>query len=156
LVDAAKRDPRPFDILLVDDTSRLARNTEDSLRTVAIFKIYGVGVVSVSQGIASRQKSARQLLTLHAMMDEQYIVGVADKVHRGQEGRVLQGLISGGRCYGYRNVPIEDPTRLGKYRRPAVLGVRGEIDEEQAAVANRIFQMCADGLSLAQMAAGWT
>lgn len=136
----------------MDDTSRLARNTEDSLRTVAIFKFNGVGVISVSQGIDSRQKSARQLLTLHAMIDEQYIVGVSDKVHRGQEGRVLQGLVSGGRCYGYRNIPIEDPTTIAKYGRPAVLGVRAEIDKEQAAIVIRIFEMCADGMSLAQMA----
>ena len=152
LLDAAKQDPRPFDVLLVDDTSRLARNTEDSLRTVAIFKFYGVAVVSVSQGIDSRQKSARQLLTLHAMIDEQYIVGVADKVHRGQEGRVLQGLVAGGRCYGYRNVPIEDPTKIAKYGRPSVVGVRAEVEPEQAAVITRIFEMCADGMSLAQMA----
>jgi hypothetical protein len=79
-----------------------------------------VAVVSVSQGIDSRQKSARQLLTLHAMIDEQYIVGVADKVHRGHEGRVLQGLIAGGRCFGYRNVPIEDTGQIGKYGRPTV------------------------------------
>jgi len=152
LLEAAKREPRPFDVLLVDDTSRLARNTEDSLRTVAIFKFYGVAVVSVSQGIDSRQRSARQLLTLHAMIDEEYIVGVADKVHRGQEGRVLQGLVSGGRCYGYKNVPIEDPTKTAKYGRPAVIGVRAKIDPEQAAVVVRIFEMCADGMSLAQIA----
>ena len=152
LLEAAKSDPRPFDVLLVDDTSRLARNTEDSLRTVAIFQFYGVAVVSISQGIDSRQKSARQLLTLHAMIDEQYIVGVADKVHRGQEGRVLKGLVAGGRCFGYKNVPIEDPTKLAKYGRPSVIGVRAEIDAEQASVINRIFEMCADGMSLAQMA----
>ena len=152
LLDAAKQQPRPFDVVLVDDTSRLARNTEDSLRSVAIFKFNGVAVVSVSQGIDSRQKSARQLLTLHAMIDEQYIVGVADKVHRGQEGRVLEGLVAGGRCFGYRNVPIEDPNKTAKYGRPAVVGVRAEIEVQQAEVVRRIFQMCADGMSLAQIA----
>ena len=114
LLDAAKQQPRPFDVLLVDDTSRLARNTEDSLRSVAIFKFNGVAVVSVSQGIDSRQKSARQLLTLHAMIDEQYIVGVADKVHRGQEGRVLEGLVAGGRC-DYSNDSYENK-REGRFR----------------------------------------
>ena len=86
------------------------------------------------------------------MIDEQYIVGVADKVHRGQEGRVLQGLVSGGRCYGYINVPIKDPTQIAKYGRPTVIGVRAEIDQEQASVVRRIFSMCADGMSLAQIA----
>jgi site-specific DNA recombinase len=152
LIDAAKRHPAPFDVLLVDDTSRLARNTEDALHTVAILKFYGVAVVSVTQGIDSRQKSARQLLTLHAMIDEEYVTGLASKVHRGQEGRVLEGYVAGGRCYGYRNVPIEDPTKLAKYGRPVILGVRAEIDEAQAVVVRRIFSMCADGMSLAQIA----
>ena len=152
LMEAAKEMPRPFDVVLVDDTSRVARNTADALKTVEIFKFNGVAVISVSQGIDSRQNGARQLLTLNAMMDEEYNFGVADKVHRGQEGRVLQGLVPGGRCYGYRNVPIEDPTRIAKYGRPAVTGVRAEIVEEQANVVRRIFTMCADGMSLAKMA----
>lgn len=85
-------------------------------------------------------------------MDEQYLVGLAEKVHRGQEGRVLKGLHPGGRCYGYTNVPIEDPSRHGKYGRPAVSGVRLEINEEEAAVIRRIFQMYAGGGSLAGIA----
>ena len=76
----------------------------------------------------------------------------ADKVHRGQEGRVLKGLNPGGRCFGYINVPIEDPTRHGKYGRPAVAGVQLEIDPQQADVVRRIFQMSADGFGLAQIA----
>ena len=98
LIDEAKKTPRPFDRLLVDDTSRLARNIEDALRVTEILKFYGVYVTSVSQGIDSQHKTGRQLLTLHGMMDEQFLVGLADKVHRGQEGRVLKGLVAGGRC----------------------------------------------------------
>jgi site-specific DNA recombinase len=152
LVDAAKKTPRPFDAILLDDTSRLARSTADASKTVEILKFNSVAVISISQGIDSRESGARQLLTLNAMMDEEFNVGVADKVHRGQEGRVLQGLVSGGRCYGYRNVPIEDPTRIAKYGRPAVTGVRAEIVEEQANVVRRIFKMCSDGMSLSKMA----
>ena len=152
LVEAAKRRPKPFDRILIDDSSRLSRNIADSLKTTEILKFNGVYVTSVSQGIDSEQQSSRQLFTLQGMMDEQFLVGLADKVHRGQEGKALQGLITGGRCYGYRNVPIEDPNRIGKYGRPEVTGVRAEIDEEQAAVVRRIFEMAADGFSLAQIA----
>lgn len=152
LIAAAKERPRPFDRLLIDDTSRLARNIEDSLRVVKILEFNGVHVVAVSQGIDSQNKSARQFLTLHGMMDEQFLVGLADKVHRGQEGRVLQGMVSGGRCFGYRNVAIEDPSKTAKYGRAAVIGVRLEIDEEQAAVVQRVFQMFAEGMSYAKIA----
>ena len=152
LVTKAKSKPRPFDRILIDDTSRLARNIEDALRTIETLRYRGVFVTAVSQEIDSEHKTARQLLTLHGMMDEQYLVGLADKVHRGQEGRVLKGLIPGGRCYGYVNVPIEDPSRQGKYGRPAVSGVRLEIHQEQARVVRRIFEMYASGGSLAGIA----
>jgi site-specific DNA recombinase len=152
LLAAAKRRPRPFDCVLVDDTSRLARNLSDALRIIEIFKYNGVDVVSVTQGIDTAQDNARTLLTIHGMMDEQYLVGLRQKVHRGQEGRVLKGFNPGGRCYGYKNVPIEDPTRTGKYGRPAVLGVRQEINESEAAVVRRIFALYASGLGLAPIA----
>jgi site-specific DNA recombinase len=152
LVEDAKKRPRPFDRILVDDTSRLARNVADGLRLTETLRYHGVYLTAVSQGIDSEQKTARQLLTLHGMMDEQFLVGLADKVHRGQEGRVLKGLNPGGRCYGYVNVPIEDPTRQGKYGRPAVVGVRLEIHEQQAEIVRRIFRMYAEGAGLAFIA----
>ncbi len=152
LIEAAKQNPRPFARLLVDDTSRLARDVADALNMVKTLDYHGVHVLFVSQQIDSGQKSARSLLTLHGMMDEQYLVGLADKVHRGQQGRVLDGMLPGGRCFGYRNVPIEDPSRVGKYGRPAIRGVRLEIDELQAPVIRRIFRMCADGMSYAEIA----
>jgi site-specific DNA recombinase len=77
------------------------------------------------------------------------LVGLADKVHRGQEGRVLKGLNPGGKLYGYTNVPILNPDRPGKYGRPAVDGVEQEIHSEQAEVVRRVFQMYAAGLGLA-------
>jgi len=52
-VNAAKAKNRPFDCLLVDDTSRLARDLSDALRTLKILEFNGVTVVSVSQGIDS-------------------------------------------------------------------------------------------------------
>jgi DNA invertase Pin-like site-specific DNA recombinase len=152
LLEAAKQHPRPFDRVLIDDSSRLARNLEDALRTVAILQFHGVYVTFVSQGFDSQQKTARQLLTLHGMMDEQFLQGLADKVHRGQEGRVLKGLVAGGRCYGYKNVPIEDASKPAKYGRPFVVGVRQEIAEDQAKVVVRVFEMYAGGTSLAGIA----
>jgi site-specific DNA recombinase len=61
LVKTAKANDRPFDCLLLDDTSRLARDLSDSIRTLKILEFCGVSVVSVSQGIDSLQGSARPL-----------------------------------------------------------------------------------------------
>ena len=152
LLALVSRKPRPFDRILIDDTSRLARNVADALKMVERLSFYGVHVTFISQGVDTAEKTARQLVTIHGMMDEQFLVGLADKVHRGQEGRVLKGLNPGGKCFGYVNVPIEDPTRQGKYGRPAVAGVRLEIDTAQAEIVRRIFRMCADGFGLGQIA----
>jgi DNA invertase Pin-like site-specific DNA recombinase len=152
LLETARGKSRPFDCLLVEDTSRLARDLADALRMTAMLQFHGVAVVSVTQGIDSTEANARQLITLHGMVDEQYLIGLRDKVHRGQHGRVLNGMIPGGRCYGYRNIPLEDPSRTGKYGRPAVLGVRQEIEENEANVVRGIFEWYAGGMGLAQIA----
>jgi site-specific DNA recombinase len=151
LVAAARQRPRPFDRILIDDTSRLARNLADALKTVEILKFHGVAVTFVSQGIDTQDKMARQLVTVNGMMDEQFLVGLADKVHRGQEGRVLRGLNPGGKLFGYVNVPILNHSRPGKYGRPAVDGVEQQIDPEMANVVRRIFRMYASGMGLARI-----
>lgn len=152
LIQAAKRKPRPFDRLLVDDTSRLARDYADSSKLVKTLQFYGVEVSVVANGIDTSQKSSKMTMAVMGIIDEQYLDGLAEKVHRGQEGRVLKGFNPGGRIYGYRNVPIEDPTRTAKYGRPAVLGVRLEIIEEQAAVIRRMFDLYAAGMGFGAIA----
>ena len=148
LIAAAKMKPRPFDRLLVDDTSRLARDTADSLNLVRTLQFYGVEVIAVANGIDTSQKSSKMAIMVHGIIDEQYLDGLSDKVHRGQEGRVLKSFNPGGRIYGYNNSPIEDPTRQGKYGRPAVLGVRLELIPDQAMVVRRIFGAYASGMSM--------
>jgi site-specific DNA recombinase len=152
LMASAKRRPVPFDCLLVDDTSRLARYLPDVLSMNDKLRYYGVFIYAVAQRLDCREKASRPLLTLHGMMDEQFLVSLAEKVHRGQEGRALKGLQPGGKCFGYRNVPIEDPTRSAKYGRFAVSGVKLEVDEEQAAIVRGVFEMYANGESLSEIA----
>jgi site-specific DNA recombinase len=147
LVKAEQR-PRPFEILLIDDTSRLARYLEDALYSVKIFDFNGIDIVSVSQGLHSSNQSGRELFTIFGMMDERFLRDLASKVLRGQEGCVHSGYIAGGRCYGYKNVPIEDTTRRGDYGRAFVIGVIREIVPEEAAIVRRIFEMYASGISM--------
>ena len=54
---AAASEPRPFDVLLVDDSSRVARDLADALRVVQGLRFAGVRAIYISQGTrASRQK----------------------------------------------------------------------------------------------------
>jgi site-specific DNA recombinase len=47
---------------------------------------------------------------------------------------------------------IEDHSRRGEYGRPAVIGVKREIVQEEAAVLLRMFEMYANGWSEARIA----
>jgi hypothetical protein len=91
LLEDAKKDPLPYDRLLVDDTSRIARNIEDALHLSDLLRFNGVGVTAISQGIDSQQKSARSLLALHGIIDEQYLTGLAEKSSPGTGGPRVKG-----------------------------------------------------------------
>jgi DNA invertase Pin-like site-specific DNA recombinase len=59
LLTASARSARPFDILLVDDSSRVARDLADALRVLQRLKFAGVRVVYISQAMDSASEQAR-------------------------------------------------------------------------------------------------
>jgi site-specific DNA recombinase len=152
LLSAALSKPAPFDIVLADDTSRLSRRMSDSLRISERLKFAGVRLVFVSQGIDTESEQAEVLLATHGIVDSLYIRELGKKVFRGVEGRALQRLHTGGRCFGYRSVPIEDPARRDPYDRPAIVGARLKVSVGEAEVVRRIFTLYASGHSLKNVA----
>jgi site-specific DNA recombinase len=135
LISAASQRPRPFDVLLVDDTSRISRNLGETARFYEQLSFSGVRVMALSQGIDSQSAQADVLLSVHGLVDSLYIKELAKKTHRGLEGRALLGLCTGGRCFGYDNI-----TEDGH--------VRQQINPSEAAIVQRIFEMAAEGGSL--------
>jgi site-specific DNA recombinase len=147
LLEAATSSAHPFDVVLVDDTSRLSRKLIDSLRISERLRFAGVRLVFVSQGIDTDSEQAEVLLATHGIVDSLYIRELAKKVYRGVEGRALKGLHPGGRCFGYRSVPIEDTTRTDAYGRPIITGVKLAVDEPEAEAVRRVFSLYAEGHS---------
>ena len=139
LLRAANSLPRPFDVILVDDTSRLSRNVGDAARIREQLAFIGVRIIAVSQGIDSQDEQSDVLFEVHALVDNLYIKELAKKTHRGLEGLALRGFHTGGNCYGYRNVRVEG-------------GVRIEVNLHEAEVVRRIFEMAASGSSLKKIA----
>jgi site-specific DNA recombinase len=146
LMDAAVR--KAFDIVLIDDTSRLSRKLSDSISLSERLKFAGVRIVFVSQGIDSDSEQSDVLLATHGIVDSLYIRELGKKTFRGVEGKVLNHQHHGGRCFGYRSIPIEDPKHRDNYGRPLVVGARLGVDESQARTIRRIFTLYADGLSI--------
>ncbi len=135
LLAAASTTPRVFDVILVDDTSRISRSLADAVRIREQLSFIGVRLVAVSQGIDSDDEQADVMMTVHGLVDSIYIKELAKKTHRGLEGIALAGFHTGGKCFGYRNVKVGDRVHL-------------EIDQDEASIIRRIFEMSASGISL--------
>ena len=141
LLNAALSPARPFDTILVDDTSRLSRSQWQSMRTIEELKFAGVRVIFVSQGIDTDSEQSDVQMTVHGLVDSLYVKELAKKTHRGLESCALLGLHTGGRCYGYSTVAVGE----GESKRYV-------INETEAAVVREIFEMFATGLSLKKIA----
>jgi site-specific DNA recombinase len=152
LLAAAKRKPPAFSIILVDDTSRLSRKLVDSLRIFEQLQFAGIRVIFVAQGIDTTSEQADLLVATHGIVDQLYIKDLSKRTFRGVEQLALKGLHTGGRVFGYRRVPIESATKHDSYGRPAIEGVRLEIDPDQAPTVRRIFERYAAGHSLKRIA----
>ena len=148
LKEASKRKPRPFDCIIIDDTSRLGRNVPDVLKLAEIFEHHGVSIQFVSPPLSSSDPFFRQNLIFKAMMDEHHSVQLAAKVWRGLKGRVLNGYSASGACYGYKLAAVPDPTGKGD----GVIGVDLEIVPKRAEVVREIFELYANGWSLDRIA----
>ena len=127
----------PFTAILVDDTSRLSRTTEDALSIFKRLNFAGVQLIAVSQGINSDHEQSEMLVTVHGLVDSLYVCELAKKTHRGMEGLALRGLHTGGRIFGYETVSLGD--REGK---------KLVVNPSEAAIVRRIFELSASGHSL--------
>ena len=141
LLAAALSSPRPFDVILVDDSSRLSRNTANALSMFEKLSFAGVRLIAISQGIDSQHEQAQVLVTVHGMVDSLYVQELAKKTHRGMDGSMLRGRHTGGRIFGYDNVSLGEDQ-----------GVVLAINDSEAAIVRRIFEMSADGVSLKKIA----
>ncbi len=151
LMRLAQQRPRPFDCILIDDTSRLGRYLPDVLRESDKLLFHGVFIYFVSDRLDTREESSRIVHLVKGYGDERYSKDMARKIHRGQEGRIRKGYTAGGSIYGYKNKYLRDPNQKGTHGEARVIGVEQEIIPEQAAVVVRIMEMRAAGSSFSDI-----
>ena len=140
LLLAATSAGHPLDCILIDDSSRLTRKLADALNLYERLTFAGIRVVAVSQGVDTDNPQAELLIGVHGLIDAVYWRELAQKTHRGMQGRALEGLATGGRCFGYRTVKSEDGS------------ARLHVEPEEAATILRIYEMNTGGLSLKRIA----
>ncbi|MCH7987221.1 MAG: recombinase family protein [Acidobacteria bacterium] len=149
---AATTPDRPFEAILIDDTSRLSRKLIDALHISEQLAFSGVRIVFVSQGFDSDSEQFDMLQTIHGMVDEMYRKDRASQTYRGLEGVALRGQHTGSKCFGYRSRPIEDPCQTDPHGRPLIVGARLMVEDTEAETVRRIFTLYASGHSLKRVA----
>lgn len=145
MIDDAKS--KNFDVLLVDDLSRLSRDSIEVQTTIKRLRHWQIRIIGVSDGFDSASKGHKIQAGFRGMMNEMFLDDLAEKTHRGLAGQALKGNNCGGRSYGYKHIPIEDPSRKDEYGRPLIIGARREVDPEQADAIRKIFKWYSEGYS---------
>ena len=145
MLDAAKA--KRFDALVVDDLSRLSRDSMKTEEARRLLVFLGIRLIGVSDGIDTTSKGHKALSGFKGLMNDIFLDDLREKTHRGLMGQALKGNNCGGRVYGYRHVPIYHPTERDEYGRPRVLAARREKDEKQAKWVRQVLSGCAEGLS---------
>jgi DNA invertase Pin-like site-specific DNA recombinase len=152
LLLAAGRRPLPFDVLLVDDSSRVSRDLADAVRLLQDLKFAGARVIYISQNIDSASETAETLVAVHGVVDSLYLREMAKKIKRGLAGQLERGFATGSITFGYRTIPVPDPsgkTDVNGY--PVLLGKRVEVVPEEARIVVQIFEWYASGLGAGRL-----
>lgn len=131
-----------FKVIVAESLDRLSRDQADIATLFKKMRFLGIAIFTVSE-----QRVSELHIGLKGTMNAMFIRDLAEKTHRGLEGRVLKGLSPGGRAYGYRKV--RKFTTDGEE-------IRGhlEIVSDEAEVVRRIFREFVAGTSSIAIARG--
>src|ERR671919_922715 len=117
-----------LDVVVAESLDRLSRDLADVATLYKHLSFVGVRLWTVADGPINELH-----VGLKGTMNALYLKDLAQKTHRGLEGRVRSGMSGGGRCYGYDLVPGQ----------PGAL----RINEAKAQVVVRIYEEYAAGRS---------
>jgi site-specific DNA recombinase len=135
-----------FDMVLVDDLSRLARDNLLMLSTLADLQFIGIRLVSVADNIDTQDEAATLEIQFRGIFNEQQLRDLGKKTLRGQRGQKERGFFVGERTFGYRSIAMGG-IRMDKKGRPRPDGYGREIEPVQAALVLRIFNEFVNGRS---------
>ncbi len=123
-----------FDILLVEDLSRLSRRVAESESLIHRLESRGIRIVGMSDSYDTRSKGRKVMRIARGMFNEIYIDDVRDKTHRGLVGNMNRGMSAGGRSYGYTSLKT-------------AVGYQLTVNQEEAAHVRWVFEQIDAGHS---------
>ena len=122
-----------FDVVLVDEYSRLSRDHIEAATIVRLLKFRGLRLIGVSDGLDTNRAGYKIETGLRGLMNEAYLDDLAKKTHQGLMGLALTGFSPGGLPYGYRSTGNDED------------GYKRHIHEPEAQWVRHIFQRYALG-----------
>jgi DNA invertase Pin-like site-specific DNA recombinase len=127
-----------FDVIVVDETSRLTRSAGELPRLIELLAFRNQFLVDC-KGFDSRNETSALLASVYGGIDSLELRKIKERTHRGLRERAKAGYSTGGRVYGYDTVPIDpdDPDSKKRYT----------VNTSEAEVIVEIFQRYADGES---------
>ncbi|MBO6899602.1 MAG: recombinase family protein [Shimia sp.] len=138
LVDAANK---TFDVVVAESLDRISRDQEHIAAFFKQMQFQGIPIVTLVEGNITELH-----IGLKGTMSSLFLKDLAQKTHRGLEGRVRKGKSAGGVTYGYdvvRTLQADDAMTTGERI----------INKDQAQIVRAIFKDYASGISPRAIAA---
>jgi site-specific DNA recombinase len=143
LIRDASAEPRPFDVLVVDDQDRLSRaSLAETIEMLARIEDIGIEVYDVADQRISFEAGddSEVMTTFRALFAKRERTQARKRVARALIGKARSGYVCGGECYGYRRERMGPPTNGRDWS-----WVEHRVNEDEAAVICQIFTMYAAG-----------
>ena len=151
LMNALK--PRPaFQVLVMSEESRLGR---EAIETAYALKQLITAGVRVFFYMEDRERvfdspTDKLLMSVTAFADELEREKARQRTYDAMQRRAKAGHVTGGRVFGYDNVEVlSEPDAQGRKVRQRV---DRRINEREAAIVRRIFELCAGGTGYTRIA----
>src|SRR6266511_471969 len=138
---------RQFDVVLVDDLSRLSRDNHFLLTLYAEFRFNSVRIISRADSLDSDDDHAKLGFQMRGIVNELYLDDLREKTLRGQKGQKARGFTVGEATYGYRSEPVGE-MRIDRRGRPRPDGYRMVPYPAEAEIVRRICCEFASGKAL--------
>ena len=151
---AALREAVPkglFDVLLLDDLSRLARDNALMQILLNDLDYEGIRVVSVADHLDTADENAVLGVQIRGVFNELMLADLRKKTFRGLLGQKRRGFFVAEAAFGYRSV-ASGKLSLDKHGRSRPEGYTMRIVPAEAETVLRIFRECADGVPYTRIA----
>ena len=138
-MNALKQNP-PFQVVIMSEESRLGR---EAIETAYALKQLVQAGVRVFFYLEDRERTLdsptdKIMLSLTAFADELEREKARQRTYDAMHGKARAGQVTGGAVFGYRNREVVGANGRRSH-------VERQIDDTQAAVVRRIFDLCAEG-----------